>query len=217
MMQWKFTFFFMLLLLIGSGYVMAQPDAKAVPVNSFSDLRFHFFINYAHGMSKGSYRYNQCKVIRTDRDFQVEAINDRKEVQHWFVPLALQEQPAKAAADSANEHLLFVRKIQQSDGNYVSAKHAIRIGDSVYTVYQHQQMNCYDPRCDQKHNHMPMRTGEIWFSADYGVLVQSDQAKMQYLILKSLSEKAVPHQLIKEILKRQQAPATIQQAYANSQ
>jgi hypothetical protein len=63
---------------------------------------------------------------------------------------------------------------------------------------------------------MPMRTGEIWFSADYGVLVQSDQAKMQYLILKSLSEKTVPHQLIKEILKRQQAPATIQQAYANS-
>ncbi|HNP54615.1 MAG TPA: hypothetical protein PKK69_08350 [Ferruginibacter sp.] len=215
-MRFKQAIGWMLLFTIGASRLCAQPNAAAIPVVSFSDVQHHLFINYAHGMSKGLYHYTNFKISRTDKDFRIEARDQRKAIRHWFVPLTVQEKNVNAT-DTANRDLLFVLNIQRDDANYVSEKKAIRIGDSIYTVYHHQQMNCYDPLCGQKHNHLSMRTGEIWFSTDYGVLVQSDASKMQYILLKSIRDKAVPHQLILEILKQQQAPAAIVKAYADSQ
>jgi len=211
-----------MLLVIGFLFVLQSNSfAQSTPLKkentikhvTFLNVQSLLLINYSHGLSSGVNVYTKYQITRRKTDFLIEAFSGRQIKSSWTIPYSKSEIESNNDMDRSEKTLDKKLIIKTQSEHYFSEKQTYTINEKSYVIYKHINYNCYDPFCGTKHNHTTFKTGETYFSPEFGILVGVDDQNIEYDLIARIKGKEVPHDLILHILKERKTDKKIIQAY----
>jgi hypothetical protein len=179
----------------------------------FSNVKSLLLINYSHGLSSGVNVYTKYQIKRRKTDFLIEAYSGKQIKSSWTIPYSKSEIESINDMDRSEKTLDKKLIIKTQSEHYFSEKRTYTINKKSYVIYKHIDYNCYDPFCGTKHNHTTFKTGETYFSPEFGILVGVDDQNLEYNLTARINEKEVPHDLILHILRERKTDKKIIQEY----
>jgi hypothetical protein len=179
----------------------------------FSNVKSLLLINYSHGLSSGVNVYTKYQIKRRKTDFLIEAYSGKQIKSSWTIPYSKSEIESNNDMDRSEKTLDKKLIIKTQSEHYFSEKRTYTINKKSYVIYKHIDYNCYDPFCGTKHNHTTFKTGETYFSPEFGILVGVDDQNLEYNLRARINEKEVPHDLILHILRERKTDKKIIQEY----
>jgi len=179
----------------------------------FSNVKSLLLINYSHGLSSGVNVYTKYQIKRRKTDFLIEAYSGKQIKSSWTIPYSKSEIESNNDMDRSEKTLDKKLIIKTQSEHYFSEKRTYTINKKSYVIYKHIDYNCYDPFCGTKHNHTTFKTGETYFSPEFGILVGVDDQNLEYNLTARINEKEVPHDLILHILRERKTDKKIIQEY----
>lgn len=196
-------------------FAQSTPQKKENIVKhvSFSNVKSLLLINYSHGLSSGVNVYTKYRITRRKMDFLIEAYSGRQIKNSWTIPYSKSEIESNNDMDRSEKTLDKKLIIKTQSEHYFSEKRTYTINKKSYVIYKHIDYNCYDPFCGTKHNHTTFKTGETYFSPEFGILVGVDDQNIVYDLMSHIKEKLVPHELILHILRERKTDKNIIQEF----
>ncbi|MBL0317400.1 MAG: hypothetical protein IPP69_17200 [Flavobacteriales bacterium] len=144
-------------------------------------------------------------IVRGEHEFRIERKYRNGLLNQRNIPYTkemLDQYANEPDSNSQKSRLANIEMGFSHSDNYVSTIETYHVNQKAYRIFKHIDFNCYDPFCGTKHGHTTHTTGETYFSPEYGILISKDEADMEYEILATIFEHEVPHDLIIEIMKK---------------
>lgn len=195
-----FKLFSCLLFITLSCSAFAQQDSHKTVLTKVTFLKYRFYKDSI--LSRGRMVYDTMRTEHIkDQYFSVKATAHNRPY-GWLIPFPKEDVKKQ---DPPND-LLIPREMFS-----YSIKENYIIKDTSFTVYKFDTYNCYDPMCGQRHNQLRFKTGVIFFSPEYGFLLEKEGDFYSFLI--STKEEKIPAALLTAILKKNPVPAKVVNSY----
>ena len=157
---------------------------------SFTDVTYYYILDYAHGLEINDILYKKC--VYTKEGYACNAVmqranGDSRNETAWFDKALI-----------GTQKLPFIRESDPSLYQTVIKKYSLSGEDHL--VYKTTIMNCYDPFCGTRHNHIRSVSGYTWYTPQYGILLMWGTS-IDYEVLGRIGNRKAPAALIAILLK----------------